>query len=224
MKTSFALTFVLALLISSQADARPRHHRALATGFSPECNVTMPCVGAPLPSYASSTGGLQPRLYSLTERGKKRYPEQASIDIFGNGSYLNPAKAARAVGRAVIGATGLVPTLANKVSEITSSCRANIVSGVRHTNIAGTRVPSLHNYGEAVDISGDYGCIRGHLAGWPGGYSVDNERMRHIHISYSPETGREMGARFVHGGHRRYARHRHIHYAHVRRHRYASAR
>ena len=227
---------ILTGLLVFQSSAEARHHRkqhyvrAISNpGFHPDCNVTMPCAGAPAPVYAATTGPLQPKLYSLTAKGKKRYPHQANLDIVGTKPYLNPAKAARAVGRAIIGATGLVPTLASKVAELTSNCNCRVVSGVRHTNIAGTRIPSLHNYGQAVDIAGDYGCIRSRLAGWPGGYSVDNVRMRHIHISYAPDSGREMGARFVHGGgwgKRRYARHRGgRHYAVHRHHnQYVSAR
>lgn len=48
MKTSFAITFVLALLLSSQADAKVRHHRMhVATGTlaHPDCNVLWPCIG-----------------------------------------------------------------------------------------------------------------------------------------------------------------------------------
>lgn len=108
---------------------------------------------------------------------------------------------------------GLVAPLAEKVAEITSSCHSQLISGVRHTFIAGTRTISLHASGKAADVSGDYSCIYAHLTNWPGGYSVDAQRMQHVHISYDAEHHREWGARFMHGGggHRRYA-HRHYHH------------
>lgn len=93
---------------------------------------------------------------------------------------------------------GLVAPLAWKAREITSACGSRIISAVRHTRIAGTRRISLHSYGEAVDIAGNPSCIYAHLNGWPGGYSIDYGRVRHVHISYEP-SGREWGARFRHG-------------------------
>lgn len=111
-------------------------------------------------------------------------------------------------------ASGIVGPLAAKVAEIQSACGSRVISGVRHTRIAGTRRLSLHASGKAVDMAGDPRCIYMHLAGWQGGYSTDYGRVRHVHISYDPDGGREMGIRFRHGSHR-YA-HRH------HRHRYAS--
>lgn len=37
-------------IVSTTAEARPRS----TNGFSPECNITMPCIGAPVPSYLAS--------------------------------------------------------------------------------------------------------------------------------------------------------------------------
>lgn len=106
---------------------------------------------------------------------------------------------------------GLVPELAAKAEQIVGSCGAKIISAVRHTLVAGTNKISLHSYGRAVDVSGNYSCIYSHLAGWPGGYSVDPGVVHHVHVSYEPR-GREWGARFVHGGHsHRYAHNRHHH-------------
>ena len=105
---------------------------------------------------------------------------------------------------------GLVGTLAAKVSEIVSSCGSKVISGVRHTPIAGTRHMSLHATGKAVDVTGNPSCIYSALSGWPGGYSTDYGRMGHVHISYDPDGGREMGLKFRHGGHRRHAG-RHYH-------------
>lgn len=108
---------------------------------------------------------------------------------------------------------GIVSPLAAKVAQIQAACGSSVVSGVRHTRIAGTRRMSLHAQGKAVDMVGNPSCMYSQLRGWSGGYSTDYGRMRHIHISYDVEGGREMGLRFAHGGHRKYqrraARHRH---------------
>lgn len=104
-------------------------------------------------------------------------------------------------------ANGLVAPLAAKVAEITSTCGSHVISAVRHTFIAGTRHISLHASGKAADVTGNPSCIYAELRGWPGGYSVDYGRMRHVHISYDNLTFREWGARFRHGGgHRRNAK------------------
>jgi hypothetical protein len=108
--------------------------------------------------------------------------------------------------------TGLVAPLAAKVSEIVSTCGSTVISSVRHTLIAGTRILSLHASGKAADLQGNPSCMYAALHGWPGGYSIDYASVRHIHISYDPEGGREMGARFVHGGH--HHRHRYAARAH----------
>jgi hypothetical protein len=97
-------------------------------------------------------------------------------------------------------------TLAGKVDELKSVCGARVVSGIRHTMIAGTRRLSLHATGNAVDMAGDSACIYRNLIGWPGGYSTDYTRMRHVHISLDVAGGREMGLRFRHGQTRRHWR------------------
>ncbi|WIG50997.1 MAG: hypothetical protein OJF48_001914 [Afipia sp.] len=113
--------------------------------------------------------------------------------------------------------SGFVAPLAAKLVSIQAACPGTVaISGVRHTYIAGTRRISLHASGKAVDVRGPYGCIYAQLRGWAGGYSTDAGRMRHIHISYDAEGGREMGLAFRHGGHRKHARRAH-------RHRYANA-
>lgn len=102
---------------------------------------------------------------------------------------------------------GIVPGLASKVAQIQSSCPgAQVISSVRHTRIRGTRRMSLHATGEAVDMRGNPSCVYAQLRDWPGGYSTDYGRAKHIHISLS-SSGREMGLRFAHGGHRSH-RHR----------------
>jgi hypothetical protein len=93
---------------------------------------------------------------------------------------------------------GVIAPLAAKAAEIVSTCGSRVVSAVRHTFIAGTRQISLHASGRAVDMVGNPGCMYALLKGWPGGYSTDYGRVRHVHISYKP-GGREWGTRFVHG-------------------------
>lgn len=104
-------------------------------------------------------------------------------------------------GRALDLMRGLVSPLAVKVESIKSACpRTQVISGVRHTYVAGTRRISLHASGKAVDVRGNYPCIYRQLSGWSGGYSTDAGRVRHIHISYDADGRREWGARFRHGG------------------------
>ncbi len=106
---------------------------------------------------------------------------------------------------------GVVPQLAAKITDIVGTCGSEVVSAVRHTYVAGTHHISQHANGTAVDITGNPSCIYSMLHEWPGGYSTDYRRVRHVHISIG---GHEAGLRFVHGGgHRR-------HYAHHHRHRH----
>lgn len=100
-------------------------------------------------------------------------------------------------------ASGLVAPLAAKVAEIRSDCGSRLVSGVRHTRIAGSWRMSLHASGRAADLAGNPACIYRHLKGWTargGGYSVDYGAVRHVHVSLG---GHEAGITFRHGGHRR---------------------
>lgn len=98
---------------------------------------------------------------------------------------------------------GVYGPLADKAREIEAACGSSVISGVRHTRVAGTRHWSLHASGHAVDMQGNPSCIYAHLRGWPGGYSVDYGRVRHVHVSLG---GREDGIRFVHrAGRTRYA-------------------
>ena len=111
--------------------------------------------------------------------------------------------------RALAALVAFPAALVAKAAEIVTSCGSQIISAFRPgAVVAGTNRPSLHRYRKAVDIAGAPSCIYAHLKGWPGGYSVDYGRVRHVHLSYDPH-GREWGARFVHGGgSHRYA-HRH---------------
>lgn len=101
---------------------------------------------------------------------------------------------------------GVSAPLAAKAREIVASCGSVVVSGRRHTRVAGTGHWSLHASGRAVDLRGNPACIYARLRGWPGGYSTDYARVRHVHVSIG---GREAGLRFAHGG----RRHRHHRYA-----------
>lgn len=98
---------------------------------------------------------------------------------------------------------GVYAPLAAKAREIEAACGSRVISGRRHTKVAGTRRWSLHASGHAVDMAGSPGCIYAHLRGFPGGYSTDYGRVKHVHISLG---GREDGLRFAHrGGRVRYA-------------------
>lgn len=104
---------------------------------------------------------------------------------------------ARRVLRAESRLAGVYAPLAARAREIESACGSRVVSGLRHTRVAGTRRWSLHAFGHAVDMVGNPGCIYERLRGWPGGYSTDYGRVRHVHISLG---GREDGIRFAHRG------------------------
>ena len=108
----------------------------------------------------------------------------------------------RRVLRAETGASmlaGVTPALASKAREIVAACGSVVISGRRHTRVAGSGHWSLHASGRAVDLRGNPGCIYARLRGWPGGYSTDYARVRHVHVSLG---GREAGLRFAHGGRR----------------------
>jgi len=182
------MTAVAALCaLSSIADARVR-----TSAVSPECNITMPCIGVDNPAHARQRG--------------QREPMQSFASV-------EPARRAERVRRAVEPAyasqgysSGLVGPLQAKLASIQAACPGtHAISGIRHTRIAGTRRMSLHAQGKAVDVRGPYGCIYSQLKGWSGGYSTDAGRVQHIHISYDDGGGREMGLRFAHGGGRRHS-------------------
>lgn len=98
---------------------------------------------------------------------------------------------------------GVSAALAAKAREIVSACGSRVISGVRHTRIAGTHRMSLHASGRAVDMQGNPACIYAALRGWPGGVSTDYGRAPggpHVHFSLG---GREDGRRFAHRHSRR---------------------
>jgi len=118
---------------------------------------------------------------------------------------------ARRVARSESMLAGVYGPLADKAREIEAACGSRVISGRRHTRVAGTRRWSLHAQGKAVDITGNSPCIYAHLRDWPGGVSIDYHRVHppHVHVSYDPQGGREMGVRFVHRGGARRVRYAH---------------
>lgn len=92
---------------------------------------------------------------------------------------------------------GVHHELRSKVESILQACPGSkVISAIRHTRIRGTRHISLHASGRAVDMTGNAGCLYTQLKDWPGGYSTDYARMKHVHISIG---GPEHGLRFAHG-------------------------
>ncbi|MDB5580489.1 MAG: hypothetical protein JWR80_5665 [Bradyrhizobium sp.] len=188
-----AMVLVVLFIFSFSSVAESSQHQRFRQGYGlhPSCNIIMPCV-------VSSTRGATPASYFADPEGRFGAPGTWHPN-FRKDFFATPSH-------------GLSGSLAAKVSEIVSSCGSKVISGVRHTRIAGTRHMSLHTSGKAVDMSGNPSCIYSALSGWPGGYSTDYGHMGHVHISYDPDGGREMGLRFRHGGHRRHPK-RHYHRA-----------
>lgn len=200
------VTAVAALCaLSSIAEARVR-----TPAVSPECNITMPCVGVNNPIHARqrsqrSQGKAAPAYFtaeSATPRLSRR--QQRALERAQRVERSPRVAVERASHASERYAAGLVGPLQAKLASIQAACPGtHAISGVRHTRIAGTRRMSLHAQGKAVDVRGPYGCIYAQLKGWSGGYSTDAGRVKHIHISYDAGGGREMGLRFAHGGGRR---------------------
>lgn len=188
LRTLIAAALALAV-ISSAADARQRQARGVLA--SDQCNLpgpnSMPCEGV----SASPRGNLIVKSMGGFGTARQRYIAP------------NAGKA-----------SGLVPQLAAKVAQISQGCGSTLISGVRHTRVAGTRHWSQHTNGTAADMSGNPHCIYASLEGWSGGYSTDYGSVGHVHISIG---GREAGLRFTHHRHRSAHRNRHHQ-------RYASAR
>lgn len=104
--------------------------------------------------------------------------------------------------------SGFPAPIVAKVREIESACGARVISAYRPgARVRGSGRMSLHASRRAVDMAGNPSCIYSRLRSWPGGVSSDYGRVRHVHFSYSP-NGQEWGARFAHGGGRKYRRHR----------------
>lgn len=85
-------------------------------------------------------------------------------------------------------------SLAEIVSRLRVECGARVISGYRNT-MTPFGVKSCHASGQAVDMVGNYGCMYRILRNWPGGYTTDAARCKHIHIS---SCQREWGLRFQH--------------------------
>lgn len=198
------VTAVAALCaLSSLAEARVR-----TPAVSPECNITMPCIGVGNPVHARQRGqhrsaSAYPTTESSTPRLSRR--QQRALERAQRNLEPAPRAAAERASHASEGYSGgLVGPLQAKLASIQAACPGtHAISGIRHTRIAGTRRMSLHAQGKAVDVRGPYGCIYAQLKGWDGGYSTDSGHVQHIHISYDNAGGREMGLRFAHGGGRR---------------------
>lgn len=195
IKLLVAATIAVAV-ISGPAEARQKHRHLLSSriaGLHPDCGLLFPCESPFASLFAPE---------KAPPMGRKTHQGQPAV---GRNWFET---AGRAIAHPV---AGIVAPLAAKVSEIQSACGSRILSGVRHTLVAGTRRVSLHASGKAVDVAGNPSCIYAQLAGWPGGYSVDYGRVAHVHISYDEAGGREWGLHFSHGGgHRhRYARRGH---------------
>lgn len=187
---------VATCMLCAVAEARTRQ-----PAISPECNITMPCIGVGLGTDA------QPKTHSHTRTASLNSGFETQLSDFDAPvAQETTRRAARDSGTGV-SVSGLVSPLAAKLASIEAACPGtHAISGVRHTRIAGTRRMSLHAQGKAVDVRGPYGCIYAELKGWSGGYSTDAGRVQHIHISYDDAGGREMGLRFAHGGGRHHHR------------------
>lgn len=189
-------------LLAAPAEAR---HRQVSYTVHPDCNVLWPCEGVTTSPRgervvrAMGGFGTAKKIYTPNITQRERKTRIAAVYV----------PASRPAG---IGLAGVTPQLASKVTDIVSTCGSQVISAVRHTFIAGTRHISQHANGTAVDVTGNPSCIYSMLHDWPGGYSIDYARMKHVHISIG---GPENGLRFVHGG-------GHRHYAHQRHRRYAS--
>jgi hypothetical protein len=196
-------------VLSSMAQARTR-----APAISPECNITMPCIGVGLGTDLQVESRKALRISESdspvvrqVRRVRTSGVSDSSTGVSDSGvfdtSVSNSSISDPGVSDSGVSVSGLVSPLASKLASIEAACPGTqAISGIRHTRIAGTRRMSLHAQGKAVDVRGPYGCIYTELKGWSGGYSTDAGRVRHIHISYDDAGGREMGIRFAHGGRR----------------------
>jgi len=191
---------VATCVLCSISEARTR-----APAISPECNITMPCIGVGLGTEAQPQPQSKIRHASLTPGVET---QASGSETPGSETSVEPqTRRTRATqdSEAGVSVSGLVSPLAAKLASIEAACPGtHPISGIRHTRIAGSRRMSLHAQGKAVDVRGPYGCIYTQLKDWSGGYSTDAGRVRHIHISYDDAGGREMGLRFAHGGGRRH--------------------
>lgn len=156
--------------------------------------------------------------------GADRAPQPASPRIRPRQAALGPLhrhlrQVVGIVHRALSDAGGLPAELIAKVAQIAGACPGfHIISGFRPgAKVAGTNITSLHAVHRAADIAGgSYGCAYAQLQGWPGGASIDADRVAHIHLSWAPGSA-EWGARFRHGGGGGHHSHRYARHGHARR-------
>ena len=86
-------------------------------------------------------------------------------------------------------------SLPDIVGKLQSQCGAKVISGSRPGSRTPFGVASCHSTNQAVDMTGNYACMYRVLASWPGGYTTDPGRCKHIHIS---SCKMEWGMRFKH--------------------------
>jgi hypothetical protein len=208
MIRTLSLALVAMLAISSSADARQRRHHS---SHKTPHHRSITDVNRATDNFSSAQCGF----FCGFEQSASIAPTKATRRAERRASRRSARRERSSESRSV-SASGIVGPLAAKVSQIKSACGSTVISGVRHTRVAGSGRMSLHASGKAVDMRGNPSCIYGQLAGWSGGYSTDYGRMQHIHISYDASGGREMGLRFAHGGGRHHSRHRY-----ARRHRHS---
>lgn len=148
-------------------------------------------------AYASPVESVAARPAQMVIRNGLARPHRRSL--------ARISSSARPSARGMLaGVSAPLRALAGRLSR---ECGAVVISGRRHTRVAGSSRLSLHASGRAIDVRGDYRCIYARLRGWPGGYSTDAGAVRHVHISLG---GREDGRRFAHHRSTRVAARRHL--------------
>lgn len=207
--------FAAALLCLVSAGAEAKQSPYPVTSFEGDrYGARQAQMGADVAKAVKARTGAKARKQAPVSRKRWRHvpiPAPRQVPIFAPLGVLDGVKreAIEAVPLRML--AGVIAPLAAKAREIVAACGSRVISGVRHTYVAGTggRL-SLHASGRAVDIKGSPACIYSHLHGWPGGYSTDYARpnIQHVHISFAPH-GPEWGRRFVHFVSAR--RHRHHH-------------
>jgi hypothetical protein len=200
----FAAAAACLLLVSAPADARRYSGHGDVTQFRGDrvCGFSLPAWPARRGARTfhvkqRSRDFRKPSHRAVAKRGAyvKRMPSGIQPASNRVAKIIAPRRGAGC--RSGVGSLScVVPPLAAKAREIVSACGSTVVSAV-----AGRPNKSNHPIGRAVDLVGNPKCIYAHLKGWPGGYSTDYGRVRHVHISYNP-GGQEWGLRFAHGGHR----------------------
>ncbi len=230
-----AILAALALVcVTLPSEARQRHRAAACVETGTLMNPVCGTAQAASADFLAGVRSIKVTMHrERVRKGIKRVSKTAASRVAGYSIGASPPRYGTpttswadttVVSQARAYMAGIVAPLAAKVAEIQAACGSRPISGMRHTYIAGTRRISLHASGKAVDMAGNPGCIYAHLSGWQGGYSTDYGRMRHVHISYDPDGGREWGLHFRHGGgHRSAKRHHGGRYAHRHHRRLASA-